>query len=235
MVLTTSLIALNYPRSLHGLGHRIGHPNLPNLVDRYLFERAHPDIDPEADPLPAQPLRIDASHADHVKVFHSARAIFCAPSNPSTTTGMYHETIRATPSWNRGEIPGPRYDTILVSNGSGSEGNSMSNFLVARALLFFSFTIDGELHQCALVHWFSVSGDQPDPDNGMWVVTPDYSGSARELAVIHIDSIFRAVHLLPIFDATPLLRTLDYTVTLDNFCGFYINTYIDYHTYETLA
>ena len=27
----------------------------------------------------------------------------------------------------------------------------------------------------------------------MWVVTPDYSGDARDLAVIHIDSIFRAV------------------------------------------
>ena len=111
----------------------------------------------------------------------------------------------------------------------------MSNFLVARVLLFFSFTIDDELHQCALIHWFSISGDQPDPDNGMWVATPDYTGNARDLAVIHIDSIFRAVHLLPIFDDKPLPRTLDYTTTLDSFQGFYINTYIDYHTYETLV
>ena len=111
----------------------------------------------------------------------------------------------------------------------------MSDFLVTHALLFFSFTIDGELHQCALVHWFSVSGDQPDQDNRMWIVTPDYSGSARDLAVIHIDSIFHAVHLLPIFDATPLPQTLDYTATLDSFHGFYINAYIDYHTYKTLV
>ena len=111
----------------------------------------------------------------------------------------------------------------------------MSGFLVARALLFFSFTVDGELHQCALVHWFSISRDQPDLDNGMWVVTPDYSGDARDLAVVHIDSIFCAVHLLPIFDDSPLPRTLDYTTVLDSFQGFYINTYIDYHTYETLA
>ena len=111
----------------------------------------------------------------------------------------------------------------------------MSNFLIARVLLFFSFTFNGELHQCALVHWFSVSGDQPDPDNGMWVVTPDYVGSARNLSVIHIDSIFRAAHLLPIFDTTTLPRTLNYTATLDSFQGFYLNTYIDYHTYETIA
>ena len=146
---------------------------------------------------------------------------------------MYHETIRATPAWNRGEIPGPRYDCILVSNGS--EGSSMSDLLVARVLMFFSFTFHDEQHSCALVHWFSVFGDQPDPNNGMWVVTPDYSGSARNLSVIHIDSIFRAVHLLPIFDATPLPRKLDYTQTLDSFQGFYVNKYIDYHAYETVV
>jgi len=111
----------------------------------------------------------------------------------------------------------------------------MSNFLIARVLMFFSFMINGELHQCALVHWFSVSGDQPDPDNGMWVVTPDYFGGAQNLSVIHIDSIFRAAHLLPIFDTTPLPRTLNYTATLDSFQGFYLNTYIDYHAYETLV
>lgn len=110
----------------------------------------------------------------------------------------------------------------------------MSGFLVARVLLFFSFTLDDKLHQCALVHWFSVSGDQPDPDNGMWVVTPDYLGGARSLAVIHIDSIFRAAHILPIFDNTPLPRTLDYTSVLDSFQGFYLNKYIDYHVYEIL-
>ena len=228
------MIASNYPRSLHGLGQRIDRPNLPDLVQKYLFEQAYPGVDPDTETLHTQLPHIDVSYADHIKVYHSARAIFCAPSNPSTTTGMYHETIRATPSWNRGEIPGPRYDCVLISSGSNSE-SSMSNFLIARVLMFFSFTINGELHQCALVHWFSVSGDQPDPDNGMWVVTPDYFGGAQNLSVIHIDSIFRAAHLLPIFDTTPLPRTLNYTATLDSFQGFYLNTYIDYHTYETLV
>jgi hypothetical protein len=177
---------------------------------------------------------IDPSHAERLKVFHSARAVFCAPSNPSTTAGMFHETIRATPSWNRGEIPGPRYDCVFVSNGENSECN-MSGLLVARVLLLFSFMINGDLHQCALIHWFSIFGDQPDPDNGMWVVTPDYVGGAPSISVIHIDSIFRAAHLLPIFDNDPLSRTLDYTSTLDSFNGFYVNKYIDYHAYETVV
>ena len=107
MALTTSLIAPNYPHSVHGLSHKISHLNLPNLINKYLFEQVHPDVNPEDEILTMQPPHADASYADHLKVFHSARVIFCAPSDPSTTTGMYHETIRATPSWNQGEIPGP--------------------------------------------------------------------------------------------------------------------------------
>ena len=226
------MAAPNYPHSLHGLGQDIGHPNLPDLTRKYLLQRAHPNADPNHPP--AVPYHIDPSHAERLKVFHSARVIFCAPSNPSTATGIHHETIRATPSWNRGEIPGPRYDCVFVSNDEGSESN-MSNLLVARVLRFFSFMIDAELHQCALVHWYSIFGDQPDPDNGMWVVTSDYLGGAPSMSVIHIDSIFRAAHLLPIFDENPLPRALNYTLTLDSFKGFYVNSYIDYHAYETVV
>ena len=95
--------------------------------------------------------------------------------------------------------------------------------------------INGELHQYALIHWYSIFGDQPDPDNGMWVVTPDYFGSAPNISVIHIDSIFCAAHLLPIFDENPLPRMLNYTSTLDSFKAFYVNNYIDYHTYKTVV
>ena len=236
LLLINSTIAPNYPHSLHGLGQRIGHPNLPDLVWKYLFHQVHPgaDADANAHQPSAVPHHINPSHAERVKVFHSARTIFCAPSNPSTAAGMFHETIRATPSWNRGEIPGPRYDCVFISNGEDSE-NNMSGLLVARVLLFFSFMFGGEHHQCALIHWYSIFGDQPDPDNGMWVVTPDYFGGAPNLSVIHIDSIFRAAHLLPIFDANPLPRTLKYTSTLDSFEGFYVNNYIDYHAYETVV
>ena len=110
----------------------------------------------------------------------------------------------------------------------------MSGLLVACALCFFSFVIDGELHQCALVRWFSIFGDQLDPDNGTWIVTPDCFNSAPGVSVIHIDSIFRTTHLLPIFDENPLPHTLNYTLTLDSFKGFYVNKYIDYHVYETI-
>ena len=110
----------------------------------------------------------------------------------------------------------------------------MSNLLVACVLLFFSFSFYNKPHHCALVHWFSVFGDRPDPDNGMWVVTPNFFSGARNLSAIHIDSIFRAAHLLPIFDTTPMPQTFDYTRTLDSFQSFYVNKYVDYHSYKTV-
>lgn len=229
--LITSPLAPKYPDTFEGIGQHTGHLNLPDLVNQYLTQQATSDADTQdATPSTPQPF---LSRAENIKVFHSARAIFCAPSNPSATTGMHHETIRATPSWNRGEIPGPRYDCIFVSNGLSLDPG-MGGLLVARVLLFFSFTIDGELHQCAVVHWFSAFGDQPDGDNGMWVVTPDYSGTRRNTSVIHVDSILRAAHLLPIFDKGLLPRTINYTNSLDLFRGFYVNRYIDYHAYEAI-
>ena len=227
LITSLALPAPKYPRSFDDLGQHIGHTNLPDLVRQYL------DADASDTDLPSTSPQSTCPYAEHLKVFHSARAIFCAPSNPSAITGMYHETIRAMPSWNRGEIPGPRYDFIFVSNGLSSDPG-MGGLLDAHALLFFSFTIDGEFHQCALIHWFSTFGNQPDSDNGMWVVTPDYSGARCNVSVIHIDSIVRAAHLLPIFDQQTLPHTLNYTKTLDSFQGFYVNKYIDYHAYEAV-
>ena len=77
-------------------------------------------------------------------------------------------------------------------------------------------------------------GDRPGPDNGMWVITPNFFGGAHNLLVIHIDSIFHAAHLLPIFNTTPIPQTFNYTRSLDSFQGFYVNKYVDYHSYETV-
>ena len=195
--LNTSTAAPNYPHSLHCLGQKIGHPNLFDLVRKYLVKQAQGTIPP----LPC----INVSHVEHLKIFHSAHTVFCVPSNPSTTVGMFHEMIHATPTWNQGEVPGPHYDCVFISNRSVSDAPILSNLLVACVLLLFSFLLDGKLHQCCLIHWFSIFGDKPDPDNRMWIAMPEYSGGAPNLSVIHIDSIFRAMHLLPIFDDAPLL------------------------------
>lgn len=165
-------------------------------------------------------------------MYHSARAVFCAPSNPCGTGGMYREVIRSTPSWKKGEITAPRRDCIFISNG-GEVEDGFRGLLVAQVQLFFSFKNGGTEYPCALVHWFETFGDGPDPDTGMWVTVPDFDAHKfRNAAVIHLDSIVRAAHLLPIFEPGFVEEGLNYTGSLDSFLSYYVNKFVDHHSHE---
>ena len=148
---------------------------------------------------------------------------------------MYRETIRSTPQWTRGEIPGPHRDCVFVSAPGDDTDTTANDLNIARVLSFFSFSRSGKEYQCALVHWFSTFGYEPDPDTGMWVVVPNYNGRGyRNASVIHVDSIVHGAHLSPIFDTSKLPGWLNYTQSLNYFCAFYINKYIDPHAFELL-
>ena len=102
-------------------------------------------------------------------------------------------------------------------------------------MTFFSFPRSGTAYQCALVHWFSTFGPEPDPDTGMWVVALDYGRRGyRDTLVTHVDSIVHGAHLSPIFDMSKLPSLLNYTHSLDYFGSFYVNRYIDPHAFELL-
>ncbi|KAJ2917661.1 hypothetical protein MD484_g2813, partial [Candolleomyces efflorescens] len=93
---------------------------------------------------------------------------------------------------------------------------------------------EGTTYPCAVVEWFKKIGRAPDPDTGMWIVAPDMSSGERDVTVIHIDSILRAAHLLPVYGAEyPLIPPdFDYSFTLDAFNAYYVNKYIDHHANE---
>ena len=167
-------------------------------------------------------------------IFHSARAVFCTPSNPSGIGGMYCETIYSAPRWKSGGAVSPRRDCILLDNGSDELG--VKGLEIAQVHLFFSFKADEQVYPCALVHNFRKTYVDPDPDNGMWVVEPKYTtDKSWSMSVVHLDSIICAVHLLPIFGrSSPLPPQLKFSLTLDSFRAFYVNKYIDYHAFETV-
>jgi len=147
---------------------------------------------------------------------------------------MFHEVIRAVSYWGMGEIPGPRYDCVYVVK-HGTPGTGMCNLRVARIRSFFSFEYGSETHCCALVHWYKLWRDEPDDDNRMYIVQPDIISGYRNMAVITVDSIIRAAHLLPIFDETRLDHSLNYTHSLDVFKAFYVNHLVDPHAYELVV
>ncbi|KAF8528622.1 hypothetical protein JB92DRAFT_3081421 [Gautieria morchelliformis] len=140
-----------------------------------------------------------------ITVYPSAVATFHAPSDISGIGGMRREHIRAVNSWRKGS---GRYDTIFVNTDPFAEG--MHGLDIARVQLFFSFSHDGVQYPCALVHWFSR------------LVT----------SIVHLDTIVRAAHLLPVFGHEYVSRTLSFSDTLDEFTSFYVNKYADHHAFE---
>ena len=224
--------ARGYPStSLSELGKHIRQENLEDLVRQFLFYQQNPAFT-GSPPLSACPT---TELIEDISVFHSAKAVFCAPSGASGIGGLYRETIRCTSKWQTGGIVAPRRDCILLNTSSDTTGTRGLD--VARVHLFFSFALGEEVLECALIHQFCRSYTDPDPDNRMWVLEPDYDNNGyRLMSVVHVDSIVRAAHLLPVFkDGTPIPREINFTHTLDVFKAFYLNKYIDYHAFETLS
>ena len=76
---------------------------------------------------------------------------------------------------------------------------------MAHVQLFFSFTYQDEHFVCALINWFGQEDSVPDPDIGMWTVSPDEDDSGFLIyEVINAWSIACSAHLLPIFGTESL-------------------------------
>ena len=141
---------------------------------------------------------------------------------------MRAERIRAVEKW-QGDRP--RYDCVFIGN---SDEPGFRGYLIARVFLFFDFKWEQKVHPCALAQWYSTFGDEPCPDTGMWLVQPDFiRGGQPSLDVIHLDSIFRAAHLIGYSGKHFIpLQGFDYTQSLGYFKTFYVNKYADHHAHE---
>ncbi|KAJ7434182.1 hypothetical protein B0H11DRAFT_1757989 [Mycena galericulata] len=103
---------------------------------------------------------------------------------------------------------------------------------VVRVKLFFSFVYDGVDYPCALVEWFKKVGRSPDICSGMWIVEPEYRGKRRVVTILHLDSLLRGAHLIPVYGDTHIPVGFSYTHSLDAFAAFHVNKYADHHANE---
>ena len=167
----------------------------------------------------------DLSPLGAVSVFHSAVATFFAPSDTSGTRGMRRERIHSTPSWRKGA---PCRDCAFIVEDEEKAG--MSGMAVVWVRLFFSVVYNTEQYPCALVEWFQRLGF--DPVTGMWVVHPDRTRGRRDKTVIYLDSFLRAAHLIPVYGNQKIPQDFKHSYSLDTFEAYYVNKYIDHHSYE---
>lgn len=167
---------------------------------------------------------------DEIPVFTSASSIFYAPSEVCGPGGMHCEIIRANDSW-RQEYR--RHDTVLIHMDPALPG--FRGMYVGRVLTFFKLWHEGVDYSCALIYWFDTLDDEPDDVTGMWIVEPEYNDSHRLVyAVIPLDSIVRSCHLIGVYGNQRLPIRFHFSQALDSFHSYYVNRYIDYHTYECI-
>ncbi len=161
------------------------------LICCFLYDQTYPNAW-----IPSFQVLIDVCpvFVGKISVFYNASVTFCAPSDPSGPLNMCCELIRATPSWWKDHA---QYDCVFVNTWPELAG--MWGLEVAQIFLFFSFVHKVSYFPCVLVQWFSIIGDEPDDETGLWMVEPNiHQDGQPHLAIIHLDTIYRAAHLIPV-------------------------------------
>ncbi|KAH9010076.1 hypothetical protein EDB85DRAFT_2077509 [Lactarius pseudohatsudake] len=184
----------------------LAQPDFPRLIQKFIYDQEHLD---SASDIMSISSTAHPTFYGKITVYPSAIATFQVPSDISGTGGCA-VTYTCSDFMEKGA---GRYDTVFVNANSAVEG--MRGLYVARVRLFFSFSFEGVHYPCALVNWFSCKDDSPD--------------GLHSSDIIHLDTILRAAHLLPVFGSERVSRTLSCTDTLDTFSSFYVNKYVDHH------
>ncbi|KAF8992148.1 hypothetical protein BDQ17DRAFT_1392882 [Cyathus striatus] len=213
--------------TLDGLSDFVGIPHLRENIHRFLYDQLNPGADVMGMEVNLNTCPI-VNPLLTVNVFHYAISLFHAPSDLSGIGGMHREIIHATPTWWNGEA---HHDCIFVANNTDNDGFRGLN--AAQVHLFFSFTYNNILYPCAFVHWFETYGDNPCRNTGLWMVEPHFDALQRRLtSVIHVDTILRSAHLIPVFGRRFIPSHLKFSNSLHAFALYYINKYADHHSHE---
>ncbi|KIK97136.1 hypothetical protein PAXRUDRAFT_136962 [Paxillus rubicundulus Ve08.2h10] len=142
---------------------------------------------------------------------------------------MCTEHICACPQWHNEST---HYDCVFINTDTdGHKG--MQGLEIAQVFCFFSFTLQGKYYPCAIIHWFDKVDNGPDEDTSMWIMRPAYRANhSPEYAVIHIDSIYQAAHLIPVYGPHFVPYNLHHHHSYDTFHVYYINKYADHHAFK---
>ena len=201
-------------------------------IRRFLYEQAHQESDISGADIDLQDC---PSFGGRFSVFDSAIATYFLPSDTLGQAGFYRERIHATPMRGYRNATIPRHDCVLVATDTTSS-SGFSSTQVARIRLLLSITHLRKAIPCALVDWFILEGNKPDPTTGMWVVKPEYTRNNRHFSsIIHLDSVLRGIHLLPVHKKRMVIQPHSHFRSLDIYRRFYVNKYIDYHAFETIT
>ncbi|KAF8951994.1 hypothetical protein BDZ97DRAFT_1931423 [Flammula alnicola] len=216
-----------YPSDIFELANYIHEPALPTLLRTFLDQQLD-GSQPAGSVTDSDSTEDVLEMISGISVFHSATSSFYAPSDPSGIRGMRRERIRSTPSW---RSTGARRDCVFVVEKEDQPG--FRGMSAVRVKMFFSFMYEGEEYPCALVEWFKKVGRSPEEQTGMWVVKPEEDRYGKRLTtIVHLDTIVRGAHLIPVYGSRFIPAHFRYNWSLDAFKSFFVNKFTDHHANE---
>ncbi|KAH8976953.1 hypothetical protein EDB86DRAFT_3068202 [Lactarius hatsudake] len=160
------------------------------------------------------------SFSDHRGTVTSITTYFKEPTFPTLVQRFLHYQLSSSSRFDE--------DTSDLETLGVSLFNSASSIFLAPSDLC-------GIH--VLVWWYTLSDSSGHRDEvtGMWLVEREYNRDQKpHLAVMHINTLFCAVHLLPYFSQELVRKGFSYTDTLDSYAIFYVNKYADHHSFKIL-
>lgn len=200
---------------------------LSDYVALFLYYQENPDM-PAVEDLDIIPRQYYLNH--RISIFSSAVATFYSPSDISGIGGMRRERIRAVARWRLGP---PRYDCIYVETSSDPNARGFRALTAARVRAILSIRCRGTKYPCALVEWYTPVGAEPDEETGMWMVEPERdAGGDIVRDIIHLDTVLRLAHLMPVYGHDRIPADISSPNSLDRFDTFFVSKYADHHAHE---
>ncbi|KAI0055548.1 hypothetical protein BV25DRAFT_1815428 [Artomyces pyxidatus] len=193
--------------------------------------------------LSRQPIEEKTLPFRSVAVFHNIKFWNRDPQEreqaPDTRDAAH---VRPAYEDSRGRLVPGRFDTVLVDMGDGGD-SGVEGYRVAQVRVVFSLPIrarrsvfpedeDAPRHM-AYVEWFTPFQDAAEDNHEMYRLTRMLKDGRRVGSIIPVGNIRRSVHLFPRFGPVAP-REWSSSNVLDLCDVFYVNCFLDRHTYITV-
>ncbi|KAI0070092.1 hypothetical protein K474DRAFT_1744707 [Panus rudis PR-1116 ss-1] len=217
------------------LAQDYGAVNFRAVLSRYIAEFNYPNISQSR---VGQESLLTHIPFTSVPVYFKAR--FWDDDFPRFQNSNNYDVVHCRPAYistRNISIPG-RFDTVLVNSGHDLYSHNAKDHRIARARVIFSipdfahgiFKGDQPVPKYLVyVEWFTAFTN-PDPNHGMYRVSPLIRNGSRVASIIPLSNIRRSAHLFPVFGAVAD-RSWTADNVLDQCSKFYVNNFSDRHMY----